>query len=120
MVYIKYPWEPATKGQITHAKQLGITVPPNVTKGQISALIDEVKLARKPTSDQLTFAAALDITIPDQATFNELSALISEEVAIRSIKALAANLDLRAGKVIMYKGLPYEITFAGRRWKRYA
>jgi len=103
------PDAPASKKQIEHAIELGVTVPKGITMAEIGDLIDEAKANRKPSSDQLEFAAKLGIQVPEGMGFYELSDLIDAEVKRLTIIAMRTNPALCAGKVIMYNGLPYRI-----------
>lgn len=110
---IRDPYGKPTPTQIRYAKDLGIENPEGYLKGALSDLIDQVLAKRKPTDDQVAFAKALGIEVTEEMTFDEISDLLDREVAIQSQRAMNANPTLRAGKMIMYKDLPYEIWAVG-------
>ncbi|HEU4914458.1 MAG TPA: hypothetical protein VFT16_03595 [Candidatus Saccharimonadales bacterium] len=116
---IRDPYAEPTPGQRRKARELGIDVPAGIKKGALSDLIDGFIQSRLPTDEQLTFAAALDITVPPEMTSVELDAMLDRVVRERSIQAMKENPDLRAGKIIMYKGMPYTIESVGNMRGRY-
>lgn len=116
---IRDPYADPTPGQRAKAAELGIEVPPGIKKGAMSDLIDDFIATRKPTDDQITFATALGIEVTAEMTSVELSDLMDQVIRERSIQAMKDNTDLRAGKVIMYKGMPYTIECIGGIKGRY-
>jgi len=110
---VRYPYADPTPAQRCKALGLGITIPPGIKRGALSDLIDIALEKRGPTEEQLAFAKALDIEITDGMTFDDVSAKLDEVIGERSRAAMKANLALRAGKIIMYKGMPYEIMQIG-------
>ncbi len=116
---VRNPYANPSPEQLDYARSLGIDIPIGILRGALSDLIDAALAIRQPTPDQLTFAAALGIEVSEGMTFDEVSDKLDFEIATRSREAMAANPTLRAGKTVMYKGLPYEIWFIGNVKGRY-
>lgn len=77
------PPEPATENQISYAKDLGIAIPVNVTKSEISDLLDyKLENDRDPSEEQLQYAAKLGIEhtrfVGKKKIFNLISAYLRE------------------------------------------
>jgi hypothetical protein len=115
---ITNPNLPATLDQRRYARRLGLDIPDSkpITMGEISALIDEAKLNRRPTDKQLAFAADLGIEVTEETTFDELSKQMDARVTHLTEAAFRDNLLLRTGNTITYMGWPYtiEITIGKR------
>jgi hypothetical protein len=117
---IRYPYAEPTPAQLRKARSLGIDIPPGIKRGALSDLIDITLEKREPTAEQLAFAKALDIEVTEGMTFDDVSALLDQVVAERSREAMQSNPALRSGKIIMYKGLPFEIWSIGNIGGRHA
>lgn len=110
---IRYPYADPTPGQRRKARALGIEYPADIKRGALSDLIDIALQTRAPSPEQLAFAKALDIEVTDDMTFDDVSAKLDEVIGEKSRAAMKNNPALRAGKVVMYKGMPYEIVQCG-------
>lgn len=108
------PYGPPTERQLNFAKKLGIEIPDNITKIDLSLLIDETKNSIPPTADQLALAKVLEIDI---GGMNKQSVgwAIDAELNKRGQAAMRKNPQLRAGKQIIYNDNAYEITFIGTK-----
>ncbi len=73
------PEPPATERQIEYAKYLGLKIPKNVTKNELSILISQAEDDDWPTKKQLQKARKLGINISKNITSDELDELISDK-----------------------------------------
>ncbi len=70
------PAPPATERQIEYAKDLGIKIPKNPTRDELSKLIDRAVEEDWPTKKQIQKARRLGINIPKGITGDDLEDLI--------------------------------------------
>lgn len=112
-------WTGATYALRQRAIQLGLTFSPKITRKAIEALIREAEASRVPSEEQIDLAQYFGVDITEGMTSGQLDLQLVPIVRDHAIQAMRANPALRASTVIMFEGLPHEITFIGGLNGRY-
>lgn len=114
---MRNPDEPATSQQKDAARRAGLTFPADITKGEMSSLLDDVVIP--PSEEQIKFAAELKIEVPEGISSRELGKRLTDESNRLGREAVKTNPALKQGNMILYKGRPYTITRIGMQRGRY-
>jgi hypothetical protein len=102
-----------SRAQKDIAASLGLTVPARCGRARLARLIKQAQADLAPSAEQLDLAHYFCVQIMPDMTAGQLNERLLPLVIEHATGVMKTRPELRAGAVIRYEGLYYEIDFIG-------